>query len=637
MAATIHALVAGPVDERLRRSLRHDHGIVTVETTDAADAPDCLLDATPLAQGGLASDGSVRPHVALYEAAGAPAEVLSSGADRCVHLSGDAEADAAAVAAVVRSALGRERGTRRDALLREAIDELADVFFLFDTELRFIAWNRRVSEVTKYDDDEIAAMRPADLVAVEDVVAVSAAIQRAIREGRARTEADVVTRDGERIPYEFTGTALTDEEGDVIGICGIGRDVSDRRRRERTRERQAERLRTLNRVNEVIRNVNKDLLRASTREEIVQSVCSRLAAEDSYRFAWLGEYDAARDRVDPVAHAGEGASYLDARRALSFDSDDLTAATAARNGRVEVVQYVADTPGAERWREAALDCGFESAAAIPLRYRDVTYGVLCVYASRPDAFDATERDVLGELGQTIAYAISAVERRRALIADTVVEVEFRVDDESLFPVAASADGPRLELVGAVPNEDGTHVQFLRVEGTPPEEVVDLAIERGVEATVSHADADGGVVRVVVEATVADVLADFGGVVHESRARDGVGRVVALLPTGTNVRQVVTAVQGRFPGTTLVARRERTRDRKPANSLTDELTERQRHVLRTAYLSGFFDTPRANTGAEIAESLDISTATFHEHIRIAERKLVEAALDGAVDRSDVRSA
>ncbi|WP_254546127.1 bacterio-opsin activator domain-containing protein [Halomarina pelagica] len=625
MPATIHALVVGPVDERLRRRLDDDHDVRAVSSSEAAD---CLLDGSPLAGGGLTSAVSTRPHVALYEAAGTPAELLEAGADRCVHLTGDPGTDAATVAAVVRSELGRERGTRRDRLVRESIDELADIFFLFGTDLRFIAWNRTVTEVTGYDDAEVAAMRPTDFVAPEDVVPISAAIERAIREGSATAEAKVVTRDGERIPYEFTGTALTDDEGTVVGVCGIGRDVTERRRRERTLERQADRLRTLNRINEVIRSVNRDLLRASTREEIVQSVCARLAGEEPYRFAWLGEYDPARDRVEPVAHAGEGASYLDARRDLSFDADDLTAATAARSGRVEVAQDLTDARGTERWRDAALDRGFASAAAIPLRYRDVTYGVLCVYASRPDAFDDTERDVLGELGRTIAYAISAVERRRALIADTVVEVEFRVDDGDVFPVAASRVVPRVELVGAVPNGDGRYVQFLRVEGGSPEAVVDLAADRGLDASVSRADADGGIVRVTTDATIADVLADFGGVVEETRASEGVGRIVALLPKGTSVRQVVTAVQRRFPGATLVARRERTRDRESATALADELTDRQREVLRTAYLSGFFETPRANTGAEIAEALGISTATFHEHIRIAERKLVEAALDGA---------
>lgn len=61
---------------------------------------------------------------------------------------------------------------------------------------------------------------------------------------------------------------------------------------------------------------------------------------------------------------------------------------------------------------------------------------------------------------------------------------------------------------------------------------------------------------------------------------------------------------------------------------DVLTDRQYAVLTTAYYAGYFDWPRGNTAEEIADSLDISSATFHQHIRGAERKLI-----GLVCKSD----
>ncbi|MFC6837403.1 bacterio-opsin activator domain-containing protein [Halomarina ordinaria] len=619
MAAPIHALVVGPVGERLGRRLARDHRI---RRTDTPTTADCLLDAGPLRDRPVVEGAAVSPHVVLYESPETPPRALAAGADRCVHLTGDASADAATVAAVVRSALTGDPPSRRETLVRESVDALADVFFLFDTDMRFLAWNRRLITVTGYDASEVVTMEPTDFVADEDEAAIAAAIRRAVRTGRATEEGHLVTRDGEHVPYEFTGTALTDDRDDVVGVCGIGRDITERRRRERTLERRTDRLRTLNRINEVIRNVNGDLVRASTREEVVQSVCGRLADEEPYRFAWLGEYSPGRDRVTPVAHAGEGTAYLDARGDLEFDDGDRTAETAARTGEVVVAQHIADGDGTERWRPAALAADFASAAAIPLRYRGVTHGVLCVYADRPDAFDATERDVLAELGRTVAYAMSALDRRRALIADTVLELAFDLPDGSLFPVAAAREGATVDLVGTVPNGDGTSVQFYRVEGVAPEHVVAATDDTCLDAHVARTDRDGGVVRVTVGRTLADALVDHGGVVDDLHAEGDDARAVTVFPPGTDARSAVAAVEAWCPAATLAARRERTRDSLAADGLLAGLTDRQREVLRRAYLSGYFDSPRANTGADLADSLGISTATFHEHLRVAERKLVE---------------
>ena len=611
-----------------------------------------------------------RPTVVLHDDGRVATRALADGAARCVRLEGDPRTDAAHVAAAVRRELDGEPGGAttaalasepprapvpsappatswggerdnptgyaagpgslddRQTLIKEALDELADVFFLFDTDLQFLAWNRTVNEVTGYSDEEVASMVPTDFVADEDEASIAAAISRAIEEGRAIEEATIVTRDGEEIPFEFTGTALT-VDGDVLGVCGIGRDITERKRRERTLECQAERLRTLNRINEVIRNVNRDLVRAATREEIERSVVERLAAEEPYRFAWIGEYDAASGRVVPRASAGDGSDYLGLRADFEFESEDMTAETAVRTGEVKVAQRIADNPTIDPWREAALERGYESAAAVPLVYRGASYGAFCVYAPRPDAFDDKEREVLRELGETAAYAVNAAERRRALLTDSVVELEFNVREDSFFPAVASTVGADVEFMGAVPSGDESVAQFYQVGGADPG-----AVLAGTDATgsVVREREDGGVVRIEGEAELAAVFADYGGTVLRIHASDGEARVVTTFPQGTDVRRVVEAVDRHAADAELVARREREREdaTHPGRRADEALTDRQHTVLTTAYLSGFFDSPRANTGAEVAETIDISTPTFHEHIRIAERKLIEAFLEPHVD-------
>ncbi|MFC5971833.1 bacterio-opsin activator domain-containing protein [Halomarina salina] len=633
MDRPIHVAVRGAPSDALLTTLDAEYGIAVVEDDDAVACTlvtdDALDDVGTRDDQGEAATGAHErpldttghergPLVALCSEPSGQATALTAGADRCVTLAGDAATDAASVAAVVDRVLADEP-TERDLLIRESLDALTDFFFLFDTEMRLLVWNDAVTAVTGYTDEELDEMNPLNLISEEDVVEVATAVQRAIQQGSATEEGDVLTKDGDRIPYEFTGTALTDDDGEAIGVCGIGRNVSEREQRERTLERQAESLRTLNRINEVIRNVNHDLVRAQTREDIEHAVVERLADESTYRFAWVGEYDAGSERVTPCAWSGEGEAYLDAREDDGSRRETL-ATKAIRDGSMQVAPHLAERPS-EPWVDAAVDNGFAAATAVPLVYRGVTYGVLCVYSDRPDAFEGTERAVFGELGETVAYAIGAAERHRALVADTVVELELLVGEIDGIPSAASAVDSTVTFRGAAPTDDGSPSQFYRIEGDL-EGVVET-LPDDIDVSVVRDDEEGGVVRVEGDTSFSSLLADYGGTMRRVHVEDGGFRLVATFPQGTDVRNVLEAVRDRLPAAELVARRERERNEDDAPDVA--LTDRQRTVLTTAFHLGFFDSPRVNTGGEVAEELGISTPTFHEHIRIAERKLVEAFL------------
>ncbi|PSQ21494.1 hypothetical protein BRD01_11675, partial [Halobacteriales archaeon QS_8_65_32] len=53
-------------------------------------------------------------------------------------------------------------------------------------------------------------------------------------------------------------------------------------------------------------------------------------------------------------------------------------------------------------------------------------------------------------------------------------------------------------------------------------------------------------------------------------------------------------------------------------------------IRTAYYSGFFETPRRNTGEDVAETLGVSPSAFYQLNRTVQRKLFAALFEGAAD-------
>jgi predicted DNA binding protein len=54
---------------------------------------------------------------------------------------------------------------------------------------------------------------------------------------------------------------------------------------------------------------------------------------------------------------------------------------------------------------------------------------------------------------------------------------------------------------------------------------------------------------------------------------------------------------------------------------DELTDRQREVVRTAFRMGYYEVPRKVSNEEIAAELDLDSSTVAEHLQRAERNLL----------------
>ncbi|WP_418282281.1 ATP-binding protein [Halorubrum sp. DTA98] len=168
------------------------------------------------------------------------------------------------------------------------------------------------------------------------------------------------------------------------------------------------------RINTVVRTVNEALARSTTRSEIDERVCAILSDAEPYRFAWIGEHDAGSRTVEPRRSAGIDEAYLAAIEITTDEDPTALGPTgrAVRSRELAVMQNIPEDPRYEPWRDAALQRGYQSSAAVPLVYDDVLYGVLNVYADRTYAFDEGERRLLADLGETIGHAYHRIELQR---------------------------------------------------------------------------------------------------------------------------------------------------------------------------------------------------------------------------------
>ncbi|APW96510.1 histidine kinase [Halobiforma lacisalsi AJ5] len=117
----------------------------------------------------------------------------------------------------------------------DVLDAIDDVFYVLDENGSFRRWNESLPTVTGYTDAEIDAMNAMELFEGEDRETITTAIDEVFETGHTRVEAELVTKSGERIPYEFAASALENPDGEQV-LTGIGRDITARRNRQRQLE-----------------------------------------------------------------------------------------------------------------------------------------------------------------------------------------------------------------------------------------------------------------------------------------------------------------------------------------------------------------------------------------------------------------
>jgi predicted DNA binding protein len=111
---------------------------------------------------------------------------------------------------------------------------------------------------------------------------------------------------------------------------------------------------------------------------------------------------------------------------------------------------------------------------------------------------------------------------------------------------------------------------------------------------------------------------------------GLLTVSVSVPYSIDVREYVDSVTDAIDTVELLAKYEPASSREMGSELTSDtderLTERQREVVRVAFYAGYYDQPRTADAETVAAELGIAQSTFSQHLRAAERKLLEALYD-----------
>jgi PAS domain S-box-containing protein len=125
-----------------------------------------------------------------------------------------------------------ERKKTEEAIAKERtfseniINSLPGIFYMFDDLGKLVRWNSQFEEVTGYLPEELFGMQPTEFFSEEHKNYIALRVLSVFSDGEAFAEAPFLTKEGDRIPYFFTGR-LTVIDGKQH-LLGVGVDITER-------------------------------------------------------------------------------------------------------------------------------------------------------------------------------------------------------------------------------------------------------------------------------------------------------------------------------------------------------------------------------------------------------------------------
>ena len=346
--------------------------------------------------------------------------------------------------------LEAERG-----FIRQSLEALQDPFYMVDPDGGLQRWNSSLSDVTGYSDAELDGLDALALFEDTDRQRVGEAIAEALETGSAVVEAELITKGGASIPYEFTGTRLTDADGELRGVVGIARDVSARKRRlDRLRKQEAA-FRRLHRT-------------ASTSAPFEEKVTELLEFGRAYMDVEQGFYTRIEDGTQEIVvgvgpneqlRSGATAPFAESYCRHVVDGESPLVVNDA------TAEGWDDDPGYERF---GLGCYTGSAISLD----GETIGTVCFAdrSPRAEGFTDIQATFVELLSEWLGYELERAERERKYrrLTERISDAYYAVD--TAFEVtywndamADRIDVPADEVVGEnlweyFPEIDGTVVE-----------------------------------------------------------------------------------------------------------------------------------------------------------------------------------
>jgi PAS domain S-box-containing protein len=124
----------------------------------------------------------------------------------------------------------RKRAEERIRFQSGLLGAVGDAVIALDVDGRVLYWNRAAEHMYGWSSEEAMGRRLRDMVIPESLRGRAEYIAAQLREGRSWTgQFEVRRRDGTTFPVEGNNTPVFGEDGGLVGVIGVIRDITERK------------------------------------------------------------------------------------------------------------------------------------------------------------------------------------------------------------------------------------------------------------------------------------------------------------------------------------------------------------------------------------------------------------------------
>ena len=310
---------------------------------------------------------------------------------------------ALSVAKSKRQALQMQRELREsEDRFRSIVESSDDWIWEIDRDLRLVYSNDAVTRILGYTPTDLVGKPTMQTISIDDRAKAEQRLAQAIKDkkGWQHWQMHWRHRDGSVRVLESKATPRLDASGTFIGFRGVDRDITVRLGHEAQ-------ILGMGRIHAVLSSLGNAVLRAKTRDHLLQQVCE--VAVDQGGFATATICQTSPENELTLTHfAGQErlAQHIATSPAScsSVDPESIcrTSRVALHEGRNFIVRdFAIDPQVSVRQREAMAQFGIGAHVALPIG--NPPWGVMGLYARDPQVFDAEELGLLELLTEEIDY------------------------------------------------------------------------------------------------------------------------------------------------------------------------------------------------------------------------------------------
>jgi PAS domain S-box-containing protein len=292
-----------------------------------------------------------------------------------------------------RATVGSE--AQKAELFDVVFEESPDLIDIHDEEGRIVAVNQRTCELLGYDREELIGTPVWEIDrSIDPETAREGWTEMAVGESM-RLEREYTASDGSTVPVSVQFVKI-----DIDGrhwFFVIGRDISERKERERELTRYTE---TLERLQET----TATLLEATTKEEAAEVTLDSIRSVLNYDVAGLWLFEEEQEALVPIAVTRRGTELIEDPPTYTAGGESLSWEV-FRSGESMLVDDVR-----EREDRHNPETPIRGELIVPLG----EYGVINIGSTRASAFDGEDRTIVELWADTVTTVLARIEQEAEL-------------------------------------------------------------------------------------------------------------------------------------------------------------------------------------------------------------------------------